>query len=113
MDASHVHCDPSVGVVPSFAPAASPYTLRSSTHGLDEPIHSEPAELGSVASRHPTRCLGPDQPGLEPLTDRGVSATGSLALHRPTLLARPRRLVVPPFRYVVRAAPIGPGNPQV
>jgi hypothetical protein len=88
MDASHVHGVPLVGVVPSFAPAASPRALRSSAHGLDEPIHSKLAELGVLPPRLPMHCFGPDQPGFEPLTDRGGSATGSLALH-PSYLACP------------------------
>jgi hypothetical protein len=71
----------------------------------------------NVSGRHlselPAHRDGPNQPGFEPLTHKGVSATGSLSLHRSTLLARPRRLAVPPFRYVVRAAPAQPGNPQV
>src|SRR5713226_2033527 len=49
--------------------------------------------------------LRPRSTRFEPVTDRGVSAAGSLALHRPTSLARPRRLIVPPSRHIVRAAP--------
>ena len=109
-DASHVHHVPLVGVVSSFAPAASSPAHRSSAGDLRAPILCGHAELESHHRRHPTHCLGPDQPGLEPLTNRGGSATGSLALHRPTLLARLRRLVVPPSRYVVRAAPAHHGN---
>ena len=60
------------------------------------PILLRHAELESHPPGCPTHCFGPCQPGFEPLTNRGVSATGSLSLHRPTLLARPRRLVVPP-----------------
>ena len=42
-----------------------------------------------------------------------MSDTGSRVLHRSHLLARPRRLVVPPSRYVVRAAPARRRDPGV
>src|SRR5438552_3374371 len=112
LDASHVHCVPLVGVVPSFAPAASPSARRSSADGLGGPF-TESTEFERHRIRRPTHCSGPDQPGVEPLTNRGGSATGSLTLHRPTFLARLRRLAVPTSRYVVRAAPAHHGTPMV
>ena len=50
-------------------------------------------------------CTDPDPPGWSRSTTGGASDAGSLALHLLVLLARPRRLAVPPLRYVVRAAP--------
>src|SRR6266487_4859198 len=64
------------------------------------------------------RCLGPDPPGLEPLTSQGASTTGSVSLHLPALLAaravwqcRPVPTLsglLPPF-----PAPPGIGCPQL
>jgi len=93
------------GVVSGSAPAASSRAQRSPTRGLDDANAHRGVKLGYHNARHPTYCYGPDQPGLEPSPDQGVSDTGSRELHRSHLLARPRRLVVPPSRYVVRAAP--------
>jgi hypothetical protein len=93
-----------VGVVSSCAPAAlrahcavprtAPASEQIETHGS-----------GSHLRELPAYCTGPYQPGLSRPTNQGVSDTGSLSLHRPTLLARRRRLVVPPSRYMVGAAP--------
>ena len=48
-DASHVHHVPLVGVVPSFAPAASPSAHRSSADSLDESIALVSTEWGAIA----------------------------------------------------------------
>jgi hypothetical protein len=69
-----------------------------------------PIELERQVPRRSTHCLRPTSTRFEPFSNQGVSATGSLSLHRPTSLARPRRLVVPPSRYVVRAAPAHRSN---
>lgn len=104
-DASHVHRAPLVGVVVQLCSCSLAARQRSPTRGLARLINNEPTELERHQQRRSTHCAGPCRPGLGPLTNRGVSAAGSLALHRPTLLARPRRLVVPLCRYIVRAAP--------
>jgi hypothetical protein len=109
-DASHVHRVPLMGVVPSFAPAAWLPGQRSLPRSLAGQIGFLPDELVRHRTRRPTHCFGPYRPGSGPLTNRRVSAAGSLALHRPILLARPRRLVMPPARYVVRAAPARRSN---
>jgi len=66
-DASHVHRVPLVGVVPSYAPAASPRAQRSPARSLDGPMGYQPAKLERHRLRRPTHCFGPDQPGFEPL----------------------------------------------
>src|SRR6266571_5046233 len=69
--------------------------------------------VGRHLLRRATHCLGPDPPGLGPLTSRGASTTGSVSLHRPALLAGPGRLAVPPRPYVVRTAPASPAPPGI
>ena len=93
------------GAVSSYTPAAPLHTrcsMRAATAG--------PSACGSTERMrdrlpHIQCCASPYPPDWSWLTNRGASDAGSLSLHLPVLLARPRRLAVPPCRYVVRAAP--------
>src|ERR1051326_114793 len=110
IDASHVHHAPLVGVVPSFAPAASPHA-QTQFRVQPRRVHRlEARQVGAPSDGVLHALRRPRSTRFEPLMNRGVSTTGSLALHRTTLLVRPRRLVVTPSRYVVRAAPARHGN---
>jgi hypothetical protein len=93
-----------MGTVPSYTPAASPHTRRSMCAATVEPSACGTTERMRDRISRIQHCASPYPPDWSWLTNRRASDAGSLSLHLPILLARPRRLAVPPHRYVVRAA---------